>query len=75
MEVGLGVLGLAPDAFWSMTFAEFTAATDGWEEKNTGKRPAKPLDADDFRTLAEDEEPERIGKEARRLLKDHGRRN
>jgi len=70
MQIGLGVLELSPDDFWSMTFQEFTAAFDGWQEKNGAKPEQPPLEADDFRTLAETEmRPERLSKEAREMFR------
>jgi uncharacterized phage protein (TIGR02216 family) len=32
MEIGLGMMRLPPNAFWSMTPNEFLAAYDGWCE-------------------------------------------
>ena len=40
MQIGLGVLGLAPNHFWSMTMAEFTAALAGWREAHGAHGPA-----------------------------------
>lgn len=40
MEIGLGVLRLAPEAFWAMTVAELTAALDGWTESHGGQKTA-----------------------------------
>ncbi|CAB4176587.1 Phage tail assembly chaperone protein, TAC6 [uncultured Caudovirales phage] len=34
MELGLGVLGWTPKVFWSSTPHEFTAALNGYSEKN-----------------------------------------
>lgn len=32
MEIGLGMMRLSPETFWSMTPNEFLAAYDGWLE-------------------------------------------
>ena len=40
MQIGLGVLRLAPSHFWSMTMAEFSAALAGWREANGAQGPA-----------------------------------
>ena len=40
MQIGIGILGLAPDAFWSMTMAEFSAALTGWCEAHGTDGPA-----------------------------------
>lgn len=40
MEVGLGMLRLPPDQFWSLTPREFYAAVDGFLESR-GHEPAR----------------------------------
>lgn len=30
MEIGIGMMGIAPSEFWAMTMPEFRAAYDGW---------------------------------------------
>ena len=39
MEVGLGILGLAPDHFWSLTLQEFVAAQRGYSEASGARTP------------------------------------
>ena len=41
MEVGMGVLGWTPRAFWRSTPHEIIAATDGFIERNGGRRHGK----------------------------------
>lgn len=41
MEIGFGVLRLSPEAFYSMTIPELSAAVAGWSEAHGGA-PSKP---------------------------------
>jgi uncharacterized phage protein (TIGR02216 family) len=47
MGVGLGVLALSPDAFWSMTLKELAAAIRG----RFGPGPSPPLSRSDLDAL------------------------
>ncbi len=40
MEIGLGMMRLTPEVFWSMTMPEFLAAYDGWLETQ-GRRASE----------------------------------
>ena len=42
MELGLGHLGMTPDAFWALTMPEFRAKLDGFKEFHGIKPPEKP---------------------------------
>ncbi len=54
MELGLGYLRLAPDAFWSMTVQELMAAMDGFGESKGARKKADPAElAEDMRALME----------------------
>lgn len=44
MALGLGVLGLAPDAFWRMTLRELAAAVDGRLGSAQRDGPMAPAD-------------------------------
>lgn len=52
MQIGLGVLGLRPADFWSMTFIEFDAALEGWMEKSGTKR-SQPMRRAEYLKLLE----------------------
>ena len=53
METATGAMGMAPDVFWSMTLAEFYAASEGFkrfhcasgddDEDETDNRHANPV--------------------------------
>jgi uncharacterized phage protein (TIGR02216 family) len=47
MGVGIGVLGLSPDAFWAMTLKELAAAIRG----RHGPGPTPPLSRPDLDAL------------------------
>ena len=40
MQIGLGLLRLAPCHFWSMTPIEFRTALEGWRETQGGRMSA-----------------------------------
>jgi len=47
MALGLGVLGLSPDVFWTMTLKELAAAIRG----RIGPAPAMPLSRSDLEAM------------------------
>ncbi|PLX36995.1 MAG: phage tail assembly chaperone [Hyphomicrobiales bacterium] len=51
MEVGMGVLSLAPDVFWRMTLAEFNAAVAGYMERNGSKPQGGGMTRDRLKEL------------------------
>lgn len=51
MELGLGVLRLAPEHFWSMTPGELIAAIDGYAISRGGKPRKKKSDWDGVKAL------------------------
>lgn len=52
MEIGLGILNLAPAAFWDMSLHEFYAACEGLQEFHGGKKQ-NPLTRDELQELME----------------------
>lgn len=44
IQLGMGVLGWTPDAFWRASLAELFAAIDGWSEAHgsSGIKPEAP---------------------------------
>lgn len=52
MQIGLGVLHLSPDEFWSMTLTEFYCACDGMSEFQGG-RNTEPLSRSELDELME----------------------
>lgn len=63
MELGLGVLGWTPEVFWGSTMHEFTAALNGWAEKNGNKSSSglTPEDIDELQEMLD----EALAKEGR----------
>jgi uncharacterized phage protein (TIGR02216 family) len=61
MEVGLGVLGIAPAAFWTMTLKELAAAVRG----RFGPAPPAPLKRSDLEAMMQRfpdaAQPSRVG--------------
>lgn len=53
MEIGLGVLQLAPDAFWSMSLTEMYAACDGLNAYNSGGKDSGPMTRSELQELME----------------------
>lgn len=55
MEIGLGVLQLSPDAFWSMSLFEMYAACDGLNAYNGGGSSEKsgPMTRSELEELME----------------------
>lgn len=51
MEFGLGILHLAPDAFWRMTLREYDAAIDGHNRFHGGE---PEIDIEGTRSFIED---------------------
>lgn len=49
MEVGLGVFGMSPRDFWSLTIPEFNAKLRGWREVNCPTKGPSEREADEIR--------------------------
>lgn len=50
-EIGMGILGWSPDAFWRATPGDLAMALDGWREKHGIGRAGGALTAADVAQL------------------------
>jgi hypothetical protein len=77
MELGIGVLGFPPEVFWEMTYQEFTAAIDGYEERNGKKKHNAPTleEAEQLRRQVNARKGEKVADEIKELFKRNGRRD
>lgn len=53
MGVAVGVIGLSPDQFWSMSFTELYSVIDAYNEYNTPKGKQSPLSKSELDELME----------------------
>jgi uncharacterized phage protein (TIGR02216 family) len=63
MQIGLGAMGLPPQAFWSMSLREWTLALEGWLEMR-GVTAVTPLTRAELERLIEGEWKEKAGQGA-----------
>ena len=51
MEIGLGVLSMSPEEFWSLTMSEFNAKLSGFKEFHGIKEQEQPIEVEDIEAM------------------------